>query len=77
MAELTMEFFRKKFDLDIVKIMPDLPSSSTQSNLSLKLNKCVSYPPGTGYAHVRAATCLYSRAPLTTWERLSPHPDNI
>src|SRR5207247_10005368 len=24
MAELTMEFFRKKFDLDIVKIMPDL-----------------------------------------------------
>jgi uroporphyrinogen decarboxylase len=25
MAELTMEFFRKKFDLDIVKIMPDLP----------------------------------------------------
>src|SRR5205823_4872001 len=25
MAELTMEFFRQKFDLDIVKIMPDLP----------------------------------------------------
>src|SRR6266704_3181218 len=25
MAEVTMEFFRKKFDLDIVKIMPDLP----------------------------------------------------
>jgi len=25
MAELTMEFFRKQFDLDIVKIMPDLP----------------------------------------------------
>nr|HET6903513.1 uroporphyrinogen decarboxylase family protein [Ktedonobacteraceae bacterium] len=24
MAELTMEFFRQKFDLDIVKIMPDL-----------------------------------------------------
>src|SRR5690348_16850842 len=24
MAELTMDFFRKKFDLDIVKIMPDL-----------------------------------------------------
>ncbi len=24
MAELTMEFFREKFDLDIVKIMPDL-----------------------------------------------------
>src|SRR6266581_1963567 len=24
MAELTMEFFRTKFDLDIVKIMPDL-----------------------------------------------------
>lgn len=25
MAEMTMEFFRTKFDLDIVKIMPDLP----------------------------------------------------
>jgi uroporphyrinogen decarboxylase len=25
MAELTLEFFRNKFDLDIVKIMPDLP----------------------------------------------------
>lgn len=25
MADLTLEFFRKKFDLDIVKIMPDLP----------------------------------------------------
>lgn len=25
MADLTMEFFREKFDLDIVKIMPDLP----------------------------------------------------
>ncbi len=25
MADLTMEFFRQKFDLDIVKIMPDLP----------------------------------------------------
>jgi len=25
MAELTMDFFRKTFDLDIVKIMPDLP----------------------------------------------------
>ena len=24
MAELTLEFFRTKFDLDIVKIMPDL-----------------------------------------------------
>ena len=25
LAEMTMEFFRTKFDLDIVKIMPDLP----------------------------------------------------
>ena len=25
MADLTMDFFRQKFDLDIVKIMPDLP----------------------------------------------------
>jgi uroporphyrinogen decarboxylase len=37
MAELTMEFFRKKFDLDIVKIMPDLlypppEQTITQSN---------------------------------------------
>ena len=30
MAELTMEFFRKKFDLDIVKIMPDLPYPEPQ-----------------------------------------------
>src|SRR5919108_26294 len=25
MAALTLEFFRDKFDLDIIKIMPDLP----------------------------------------------------
>ena len=31
MAELTMEFFRKKFDLDIVKIMPDLPYPEPQT----------------------------------------------
>src|SRR5207249_10695435 len=30
LAELTLEFFRQKFDLDIVKIMPDLPYPYTQ-----------------------------------------------
>src|SRR5579884_696696 len=28
LADFTMEFFRQKFDLDIVKIMPDLPYPS-------------------------------------------------
>jgi len=31
LAELTMEFFRTKFDLDIVKIMPDLPYPDPQA----------------------------------------------
>jgi uroporphyrinogen decarboxylase len=35
MAELTMEFFRKKFDLDIVKIMPDLPYPAPDHNITL------------------------------------------
>jgi uroporphyrinogen decarboxylase len=35
MAELTMEFFRKKFDLDIVKIMPDLPYPKPQQTFTL------------------------------------------
>jgi uroporphyrinogen decarboxylase len=35
MAELTMEFFRKKFDLDIVKIMPDLPYPEPQQTVAL------------------------------------------
>src|SRR5439155_11760938 len=30
LAEMTMEFFREKFDLDIVKIMPDLPYPEPQ-----------------------------------------------
>src|SRR3989442_11239200 len=34
MAELTMEFFRHKFDLDIVKIMPDLPYPESESLLT-------------------------------------------
>src|SRR3989442_9935065 len=34
MAELTMEFFRQKFDLDIVKIMPDLPYPEPESPLT-------------------------------------------
>ena len=35
MAELTLEFFRKKFDLDIVKIMPDLPYPEPQQSFTL------------------------------------------
>ena len=35
MAELTMEFFRKKFDLDIVKIMPDLPYPAPEQTITL------------------------------------------
>ncbi len=35
MAELTMEFFRKKFDLDIVKIMPDLPYPAPDHTITL------------------------------------------
>ena len=35
MAELTMEFFRKKFDLDIVKIMPDLPYPTPEQPITL------------------------------------------
>jgi uroporphyrinogen decarboxylase len=34
MAELTMEFFRKKFDLDIVKIMPDLPYPAPEQTVT-------------------------------------------
>jgi uroporphyrinogen decarboxylase len=34
MAELTMEFFREKFDLDIVKIMPDLVYPASQTPIS-------------------------------------------
>ncbi len=34
MAELTMEFFREKFDLDIVKIMPDLVYPAPQTPIS-------------------------------------------
>lgn len=33
MAALTMEFFRHKFDLDIVKIMPDLPYPAPEDAL--------------------------------------------
>ncbi len=35
MAELTMEFFREKFDLDIVKIMPDLPYPAPEQTITL------------------------------------------
>ena len=35
LAELTMEFFRKKFDLDIVKIMPDLPYPTPEQTITL------------------------------------------
>jgi len=35
MAELTMEFFRTKFDLDIVKIMPDLPYPAPEQTITL------------------------------------------
>ncbi|HXZ04051.1 MAG TPA: hypothetical protein VEH81_04415, partial [Ktedonobacteraceae bacterium] len=35
MAELTMAFFRKKFDLDIVKIMPDLPYPAPEQAITL------------------------------------------
>jgi uroporphyrinogen decarboxylase len=31
LAQLTLEFFRQKFDLDIVKIMPDLPYPDPQA----------------------------------------------
>ncbi len=31
LADLTLEFFRQKFDLDIVKIMPDLPYPDPQA----------------------------------------------
>jgi uroporphyrinogen decarboxylase len=34
MAELTMEFFRTKFDLDIVKIMPDLLYPAPEQTIS-------------------------------------------
>lgn len=34
LAEMTMEFFRKKFDLDIVKIMPDLPYPEPQPTIT-------------------------------------------
>jgi uroporphyrinogen decarboxylase len=34
MAELTLEFFREKFDLDIVKIMPDLVYPAPQSPIT-------------------------------------------
>jgi len=34
LAELTMEFFRQKFDLDIVKIMPDLPYPAPQPGIT-------------------------------------------
>ena len=34
MAELTMEFFREKFDLDIVKIMPDLLYPAPQTPIT-------------------------------------------
>ena len=33
MAQMTMEFFRQKFDLDIVKIMPDLPYPEPSTSL--------------------------------------------
>jgi uroporphyrinogen decarboxylase len=33
MAELTLEFFREKFDLDIVKIMPDLPYPAPEQTI--------------------------------------------
>jgi uroporphyrinogen decarboxylase len=35
MAELTIEFFRTKFDLDIVKIMPDLPYPAPEQTITL------------------------------------------
>src|SRR6266566_6854733 len=35
MAELTMEFFREKFDLDIAKIMPDLPYPAPEQTITL------------------------------------------
>ncbi len=35
MAELTIEFFRTKFDLDIVKIMPDLPYPAPVQTITL------------------------------------------
>jgi len=35
MAELTNEFFRTKFDLDIVKIMPDLPYPAPEQTITL------------------------------------------
>src|SRR5438876_3313063 len=34
MAELTMEFFRKQFNLDIVKIMPDLPIPARKQTIT-------------------------------------------
>jgi uroporphyrinogen decarboxylase len=34
MAELTMEFFCRKFDLDIVKIMPDLPYPAPEQTIT-------------------------------------------
>src|SRR6266849_7843096 len=34
MAGLTMEFFRQKFDLDIVKIMPDLPYPAPEPTIT-------------------------------------------
>lgn len=34
LADLTMEFFRDKFDLDIVKIMPDLPYPKPEPNIT-------------------------------------------
>lgn len=35
MAELTLDFFRKTFDLDIVKIMPDLPYPAPEHPITL------------------------------------------
>lgn len=35
MAELTFEFFRAKFDLDVVKIMPDLPYPEPEHIITL------------------------------------------
>src|SRR6266702_6993962 len=43
MAELTIEFFRKKFDLDIVKIMPDLPYPAPEQTI-MRANQWSSLP---------------------------------
>src|SRR5216684_532311 len=51
MAELTMEFFIEKFQLDIVKIMPDLPYPTPEH-------------PLTGAEQVRSLPRLYLTTPM-------------